>query len=250
MWPVFADPKLSILDVKCTDAAGTRYVVEMQLLHTEGFEKRIVYNVAKAYAMQLGAGDDYPTLNDVVGVTLCDFMLWPERDERSAFQIPMLSLWRMQEQHRGALGLPQLRFAFLELPKYEAADAPRTLVEKWAYFFREAKNLTVVPPVLAEPPFLEAFEIARVARFTPEEWNAYDRAKIAEQDARGALTMAERKGRLEEKRAVLQKLLAARGLAEAHRARLTACHNAAELDAWIDRAIAGATPAELFGSRG
>jgi predicted transposase/invertase (TIGR01784 family) len=39
--------KLSILDVKCTDATGTRYVVEMQLLHVEGFEKRVVYNVPR-----------------------------------------------------------------------------------------------------------------------------------------------------------------------------------------------------------
>lgn len=243
--------KLSILDVKCTDATGTRYVVEMQLLHVEGFEKRVVYNVAKAYAMQLRGGDDYPTLNDVVGVTICDFALWPERDERGAFRIPMLSLWRMQEQHRGALGLSQLRFAFLELPKYEAADVPRTLVEKWAYFFREAKNLEVIPPALAEPPFLEAFEVARVVHFTPEEWDAYDRAKIAEQDARGALTLAKRQGheegRLEEKRAMLQKLLSARGLSESHCARIAACADAAELDAWIDRAIAGAAPADLFG---
>ena len=42
----------------------------------EGFEKRIVYNLCKAFTAQLGAGDDYPTLNDVVAVTICDFMLW------------------------------------------------------------------------------------------------------------------------------------------------------------------------------
>ncbi len=228
----------------------------MQLLHVEGFEKRVVYNVAKAYAMQLRAGDDYPTLNDVVGVTICDFTLWPEKDTRGAFQVPMLSLWRMQEQHGGARGLPQLRFAFLELPKYAGASTPRTLVEKWAYFFREAKNLDVIPPVLAEAPFLEAFEVARVAHFTPEEWDAYDRAKIAEQDARGALTLAKRlghdegqqEGRLVEKRAMLQKLLATRSLSAAHHAQISACDDAAALDGWIDRAIAGATSAELFDS--
>src|SRR5678815_605649 len=137
----------------------------MQLLHVEGFEKRVVYNVAKAYAMQLRGGDDYPTLNDVVGVTICDVALWPEKDARGAFEIPMLSLWRMQEQHRGVLGLPQLRFAFLELPKYEAGNTPRTLVEKWAYFFREARSFEIVPNVLAEPLFLEAFEVARMAHF-------------------------------------------------------------------------------------
>ena len=32
--------KLSIVDVKCTDASGRRFVVEMQVLKVEGFEKR------------------------------------------------------------------------------------------------------------------------------------------------------------------------------------------------------------------
>ena len=55
--------------------------------------------------------------------------------------MPMLSRWRMQEQTSGVRGLPELQFVFLELPKYDSAKEPETLVEKWAYLFREAKNL-------------------------------------------------------------------------------------------------------------
>jgi predicted transposase/invertase (TIGR01784 family) len=36
--------KLSIVAVKCADATGRRFVVEMQILKVEGFEKRVVYN--------------------------------------------------------------------------------------------------------------------------------------------------------------------------------------------------------------
>jgi predicted transposase/invertase (TIGR01784 family) len=64
-----ADLKLSIVDVKCTDAAGRRFVVEMQVLKVEGFEKRVVYNASKAYVMQLRNAEECPTLCDVVGVT-------------------------------------------------------------------------------------------------------------------------------------------------------------------------------------
>jgi hypothetical protein len=39
----------SIVDVKCVDLRGTTYVVEMQVLNVEAFEKRVVYNAAKAY---------------------------------------------------------------------------------------------------------------------------------------------------------------------------------------------------------
>ena len=76
--PKVKEIKNSIVDVKCKDARGTIYVVEMQVAHVEAFEKRVVYNVAKAFVNQLGVGQDYPALNDVVGVTICEFELWPE----------------------------------------------------------------------------------------------------------------------------------------------------------------------------
>ena len=85
------------------------------------------------------------------------------------------------------------------------------MVDKWAYFFREAKNLDVVPPALSKGPFLEALDVARTASFSPAEWEAYDRAKMAEQDARGALAVAHEEGveegELKGKRDALLRLL-------------------------------------------
>ena len=110
--------KLSVVDVKCFDQRGRHYVVEMQVLNVEGFEKRVVYNTSKAYVTQLRTGEDYPGLDDVVGVTICDFLLWPGPPVPGGAPVPMLSRWRMQEQHGGALGLSQVQYVFLELPKY------------------------------------------------------------------------------------------------------------------------------------
>jgi predicted transposase/invertase (TIGR01784 family) len=196
--------KLSIVDVHCRDLKGAQYVVEMQVLNVEGFEKRVVYNAAKTYVMQLRTSEHYPNLENVVGVTICDFELWPGTGE-DGMPVPMLSRWRMQEQHTGSRrGLGQIQHVFLELPKYRAGESPESTVDRWAYFFRAAENLEVVPPALESSPFREALEVARVARFTSEEWLMYDRAKMAEQDARGALRFAERLGR-------------ERGLARGHR---------------------------------
>ena len=187
--------KLSLVDVKCFDTSGRHYVVEMQVLNVEGFEKSVVYNTSKAYVTQLRSGEDYPRLDDVVGVTICDFVLWPEPPQQNGPQVPMLSRWRMQEQHSGARALSQVQYVFLELPKYQGGEEPQEVADRWAYFFREAENLDVVPPALASSPFLEALEVARIANFTAGELEIYDQAKIAEQDARGALSLAERHGR-------------------------------------------------------
>ncbi len=244
--------KLSIVDVKCTDASGRRFVVEMQVLKVEGVEKRVVYNASKAYVMQLRNADEYPTLCNVVGVTICNFKLWPEKDMNDRFKVPMLSRWRMQEQHGGEKGLPQVQYAFLELPKYAAGDDPQTLVDKWAYFFREAKNLNVVPPALAEGPFREALEVTRRTAFTPEDWELYERAKMAEQDARGALAVARdegvEEGELKGMRNALLRLLtrAAIALTDEERARIQSCTDTATLDRWIENVLGAKTAGEVL----
>jgi predicted transposase/invertase (TIGR01784 family) len=226
--------KLSLVDVKCFDERGRHYVVEMQVLNVEGFEKRVVYNTSKAYVTQLRTGEDYPGLDDVVGVTICDFLLWPGPPMPSGAPVPMLSRWRMQEQHGGALGLSQVQYVFLELPKYRSGNAPEGMIDRWAYFFREAENLTVVPPALSVPPYREALEVARVASFSAGELDLYDRAKIAEQDARGALSLAERQGREEGR---------AEGLREAIRVLCQAF--AIDIDTEREARLAGLEAGEL-----
>lgn len=193
--------RLSILDVKCTDVRGTRYVVEMQIIEVEGFQKRVVYNACKAYTSQLGVGEDYPSLNDVIAVTICDFVLWPDT---GGVSVPMLSRWRMSEQHSGAEGLPEVQYVFLELPKYTAGDSPQSSRERWAWFFREAASLRQVPPALAQEPYSRALEVARVANLSESEGTEYEREKMAVQDFRGGLSLAEKRGRQEGRQEGLQ----------------------------------------------
>ena len=248
--------KLSIVDVKCTTTSGRRFVVEMQVLPVEGFEKRVVYNASKAYVLQLRDADDYPKLCDVVGVTICNFKLWPKKLEDRGFKVPMLSRWRMQEQRSGHKGLRQVQYAFLELPKYKAGKDPEALIDKWAYFFREAKNFEVIPPALSEGPFREALEIARKATFTNAEWEEYERSKMAEQDERGAISLAHREGkdegraegRAEEAARNLLTVLRVRAIAvpDAARARIQAQKDPSLLERWLERAAVAASIAEVI----
>jgi hypothetical protein len=94
----------------------------------------------------------------VVGITICDFSLWPDTGHRG---IPMLSRWRMTEQHSGSsTELGQIKLVFLELPKFDDNRPPCTVIEKWTYFFREADNLSVVPEAFAKHPFIDALDAA------------------------------------------------------------------------------------------
>ena len=247
--PKVSELEYSIVDVKCVDAQGTTYVVEMQVLNVEAFEKRVVYNVAKAYTNQLGVGFAFPELDEVIGISICDFELWPRKE---APHVPMLSRWRMQEQQSGVRGLPQLQFVFLELPKYEGGSEPRTLVDKWAYFFREAGNLLAIPEALQHPPLLDALEGARTARFSREEWDAYIAAGMAIQNERGALALARKEGQaqgeLAAKAGAVLTVLGARGIPvpDAARARIQAEPQAARLDRWLAKATVAASVADVI----
>lgn len=247
--PKVSELKYSIVDVKCVDARGVTYVVEMQVFNVEAFEKRVVYNVAKAYTNQLGVGFAYPELDDVIGISICDFELWPREQ---APHVPMLSRWRMQEQTSGVPGLPQLQFVFLELEKYEAGHDPQTFVDKWAYFFREAGNLMAIPEALRHPALLDALEGARTARFNREEWDAYIAASMAIQNERGALALARKEGRdegeINARRNTLLRLLARAGIAltDDERARIDARVDAATLDRWIDNVLGAKTAADVL----
>ncbi len=72
-------------------------------------------------------GVAFPELDEVIGISICDFELWPHEE---APHVPMLSRWRMVEQESGVKGLPQLQLVFLELPKYTGGHDPHSFVDK------------------------------------------------------------------------------------------------------------------------
>jgi predicted transposase/invertase (TIGR01784 family) len=247
--PKVSELKYSIVDVKCVDARGTTYVVEMQVFNVEAFEKRVVYNVAKAYTNQLGVGVGFPELDEVIGISICDFELWPHKE---APHVPMLSRWRMVEQESGVKGLPQLQLVFLELPKYAGGHEPQSFVDRWAYFFREAGNLMTIPEALRHPSLLDALEGARTARFTREEWDAYIAAGMAIQNERGALSLASRegetKGRIETRAGAVLTVFRVRGIAvpDTARERILAQKDPERLERWLEKAIVAASVGEVI----
>lgn len=264
--PLVAGAKLSILDVRCRDRSGTTFVVEMQLLHVAGFENRTVYNACKAYADQLQAGESYTKLNDVIALSICDFILWPDaaQDAANAPRIPMLSRWNMTERASGNHGLLQVQYAFLELPKL-AKRKPQTSAEFWAWLFVHGPELTEVPPELPKGPHREAVELANEATFSKLELEAYrkvmDEIQQAREygDAQRAEGLAEglaegHKSGLAEglaagKRDTLLRLLARAGLAltDVDKARILACHDIAILDKWTENILGAKQIGDVLG---
>ena len=251
--PLVMGAKLSILDVRCKDQAGTTFVVEMQLIHVPGFINRVVYNACKAYVGQLRTTEKYTRLMDVVAISICDFELWPdvEQKERKLPLVPMLSRWNMTERGSGNHGLLQVQYAFLELPKLPERK-PDTGALQWAWLFVHAPKLTEVPPDLPPGPYRQALELANKATFTLEELDAYQKVNDEIEQVRELVEAKHAEGRSEGEIAALARailaFLAARGVAVSSEARahIKACKDVSTLDRWVVRAASANSVEEVI----
>ncbi|MGD7037457.1 PD-(D/E)XK nuclease family transposase, partial [Alkalicoccus sp. WONF2802] len=93
----------------------------------------------------------------------------------------------------------------LTLPNFtKTEDELDTLQDKWFYVFRHLHELDEIPPRLRERVFLSLFEKARIARFQPEERDAYESSLKYYRDLKNVIDTARdegrEEGRLDEKR--------------------------------------------------
>src|SRR5580704_7673772 len=247
--PLVVGAKLSILDVRCKDRAGTTFVVEMQLVHVPGFINRVVYNACKAYVSQLKVRAKYKQLADVVAISICDFELWPDKKqvEQKLPLVPMLSRWNMTERASGNGGLLQVQYAFLELPKLPE-QKPEAGAGYWAWLFVHAPELSEVPDDLPLGPYRAALELANESTFTQEERDAYQKVIDEIEQAREYGEVKWTEGEVEEATRNLLTVLRVRGIAvpDAARERIVAEQDPERLERWLERAILAASIEEVI----
>ena len=194
--------KTSYLDVKATLANGTRVIIEMQVLSVLGFEKRVLYNAAKAFSIQLEAGEDYTGLNPVIALTITDFELFKGRDR-------VVSRYRLKERDDLVDYSEEFELVFVELPKFtKKVDELTNLLDKWLYFLKSANLLVAVPPNMGEVPAINhAFAIAQQSRLSAEELETFEKQQMFIHDNRNALLKAEQDGRQEERLVIARSFL-------------------------------------------
>jgi predicted transposase/invertase (TIGR01784 family) len=201
--PKIKGMKDTYLDIKAKDTEGNHFVVEMQVLNVEGFEKRVLYNACKAYAGQLDQAKHYHTLTPVIAVTFTDFIMFPEIDQ-------VVSCFQLRDQSLGVICNEDITLVFTELPKFKKAeDELNTTLDKWLYFLKHAGSLAAVPKSLqSDSSIWQAFEIANKANLSREELDDQENREIFIQDQRGALSLAHKKGRKEREMEIARNMLA------------------------------------------
>jgi predicted transposase/invertase (TIGR01784 family) len=184
--PKIRGVKDTYLDIRAKLNNEQTVIIEMQVLNVEGFEKRILYNAAKAYSIQLDTGVDYTLLNPVIALTITDFEMFPNLDK-------VISRFVLKERdYLVDYLIYDIELVFVELPKFgKKLEELETLTDKWIYFLKNAKSLEVVPEPMGEVQAIKkAFEVANRADLTREELEDLEHQEIYIQDQRNAITKA------------------------------------------------------------
>ena len=141
MAPDRKDGKNSIVDVRCKDAKGRHFLVEMQMNWDEEFKKRVIMNASKAVMKQVGRAELYTLIQPVFSLNLLNAKMKGEAPTEFYHDYAILNVDHPE------CSLDYLRFVFVELPKFQ----PRNIMEKkmavlWLRFLTEINEDTVEAP--------------------------------------------------------------------------------------------------------
>jgi predicted transposase/invertase (TIGR01784 family) len=185
--------KYSIVDVRCTDAQGRQFIVEMQMYWTESFRSRVLLNASKAYVNQLDRGDGYKLLQPVYVLSFVNenFEKGPGMENEYYHHYQIVNIKDTQKQIKG------LEFIFIELKKFKPQGrVEKKLHELWLRYLTEINESTEeVPAELLEyGETKEAVRYIETAAYTKAQLFAYDKVRDAILSERCLLSDAEEIG--------------------------------------------------------
>jgi predicted transposase/invertase (TIGR01784 family) len=164
--------KFSIVDVRCVDENGRQFIVEMQMLWTDSFKSRVLFNASKAYVKQLDKGGEYKQLQPVYALSLVNEIFEPEvPDFYHHYKIVHLA-------HNNKV-LKGLEFVFVEIPKFKASKfTEKRLQALWLRYLSETESndsAGISPDLLEITEIREAIELLQESGYTKTELAAYDK---------------------------------------------------------------------------
>lgn len=164
--------KNSVVDVRCHDARGRKFLVEMQMSWDSEFKKRIIMNASKAVMKQVGKAELFTLIQPVFSLNLLNDKSFQPDTEDFYHDFAILNVDHPERS------LDYLRFVFVELPKFK----PRNVLEKkmavlWLRFLTEInENTDEVPKELLENEEIsKALGIVEKSAMTEAQLYAYER---------------------------------------------------------------------------
>jgi predicted transposase/invertase (TIGR01784 family) len=170
--PIIPEFRRTITDVKCTDAQGRVFIVEMQMNWTDHFKQRLLFGTSQAFVKQLDKGEEYKLLQPVYGLGIvAEIYEKTSSDWYHHYQL----VKRGDAVHSDVI--EHLQLIFIELPKFPIQSSEEKKIRLlWLRFLREIdeKTIKVSQELLDIPEIAEAVGLAEESAYTPGELNLYE----------------------------------------------------------------------------
>ena len=155
----FIGDKLSIVDIKASDANGVKYHIEVQLTTPNYFKDRMLYTWGGIYQNQISEGENFDELKPVISI----WLLAGDNFRKGPSSHYHFQLWDMLNKE---LLTDHCSIHVLDLSKW---DKPETLQREdfWLYFFKEAKNWKELPDIIDSPEMRQAMSV--LVKFSEQE---------------------------------------------------------------------------------
>ena len=163
--------KNTIVDVRCEETGGRKFIVEMQMNWTADFRQRVLFNASKAYVSQLGQSEKYNLLQPVYALNFVNKNFQPDKDEYYHY-------YRLVHSQDSGDILEGLHLVFIELPKFKAKNlAEKKMQVLWLRFLTEIDEKAKKAPadLLDNRETCQALEIVEESAYSEAEMLAYDR---------------------------------------------------------------------------
>ena len=162
--------KNSIVDVRCRDVKNRQFIVEMQMLWTEAFKQRVLFNASKAFVRQLDKKRKYEMLQPVYSLNLVNTTFEPDTDNCYHYYSMVHHLDTKKK-------IDGLHLVFVELPKFKPQSfAEKKMAVLWLKFLTEIDEKTRTAPqeLLDNPEVSKALEIVEESAYSDAEMAAYE----------------------------------------------------------------------------
>ena len=163
--------KDSIVDVRCKDARGRQFIVEMQMVWSREFQMRVLFNASKAYVRQLGKSHDYDLLQPVYSLNLVNEIFEPDMEQYYHY-------YRLVHYEHTEKVIDGLHLVFIELPKFKPYNySEKKMQVLWLRFLTEISEQTRQAPqeLLDNPEVNKALAEVEESAFTDAELEGYDK---------------------------------------------------------------------------
>ncbi|OUD12318.1 Rpn family recombination-promoting nuclease/putative transposase [Thioflexithrix psekupsensis] len=175
----------AIFDLYCESQDGHKFIVELQKAKQNFFKDRSVFYATFPIREQAERGEWDYQLQPVYCIALLDFVFDDHKNGEHYLQNIQL------RNDVCEIFYDKLTFIFIEMPRFKKKlDELQTHFDKWLYFIKHLENLNDIPTDLREEIFEQAFTVAEIARFNPQQLEDYENSLKYYRDLKNVIDTA------------------------------------------------------------